>query len=119
MRVANQLPAMTTDKARLKKNKEIKSPNCVSCHQAYSFATTPIEAGVNACLNCHADEHSLAYKKSPHFQLVQQAQFGHSDQNADVSCVSCIYLGKVGVLRAKSVSKCNIIKMIIYAPILK
>ena len=40
---------------------------CMSCHGAHRFDTR--KAAVEACLNCHDDGHTRAYKASPHFSL--------------------------------------------------
>lgn len=61
--------------------------DCGSCHGAHQFDTRV--AAVDSCLKCHNDEHSLAYKKSPHFQLFKQAQLGLKPAEAGVSCATC------------------------------
>lgn len=88
-RLANKLPAMTTDKARLPMKEKPKTVNCMSCHPAHKFDTAPDIAGVTSCLTCHADEHSRAYKNSPHFKLWDKVKTGQLDKNAGVSCATC------------------------------
>lgn len=61
--------------------------DCASCHGAHQFDTKI--AAVDSCLKCHNDEHSLAYKKSAHFQLFKQAQIGLKPVEAGVSCATC------------------------------
>ncbi len=39
---------------------------CSSCHGAHRYDTA--HAATEACLDCHADEHSLAFEHSPHAQ---------------------------------------------------
>lgn len=56
--------------------------NCNSCHGAHSFDTA--QAEVSACLNCHTDEHSLAYESSPH--ALNKAPW---DEQPMVSCSDC------------------------------
>ena len=46
-------------------------------------------AAVDACLTCHADEHSKAYVKSPHFRLWQLEIHGGGKPGTGVSCASC------------------------------
>ncbi|WP_160153133.1 cytochrome c3 family protein [Microbulbifer sp. ALW1] len=55
--------------------------NCTSCHQAHAINTR--YAAVEACLGCHNDEHSLAYRASAHFDTWQK------DASGGVSCASC------------------------------
>jgi len=58
--------------------------DCQSCHRQHQYTTNPLIAGVESCLNCHADQHSLAFKQSAHFKLCQQA-----NKNQAVSCATC------------------------------
>ena len=60
---------------------------CSSCHGAHRFERR--EAAVQACLGCHADEHSLAYRDSPHHRLWQAEQRGELPPGSGVSCASC------------------------------
>ena len=55
---------------------------CASCHGAHAFDA--VEAAVDGCLRCHADDHSLAYRESPHAQI--DAALG---AEARVSCATC------------------------------
>lgn len=90
MRLAVGLTAMTPSMARLpmKESAAHQELGCHSCHQAHSYDTRT--AAVDACLGCHADEHSLAYLDSPHYRL-WQAEIDDPDQLAGtgVSCASC------------------------------
>ena len=60
---------------------------CVSCHAAHRFDTR--HAAVDACLTCHADQHSLAYEGSPHHALWQREQDGELPPGSGVSCATC------------------------------
>jgi len=69
-----------------------KDLNCNSCHKAHEYNTR--KAAVDSCLNCHNDEHSKAYKKSPHFKLWQSEMNMNASQNISlkgtgVSCATC------------------------------
>ena len=86
-RLRLNLSPMTTAEARLAMQPEQKTVTCFSCHPAHQFDTE--QAAVEACLKCHADQHSLAYKKSVHFQLWQEEQQGRRPPGAGVSCASC------------------------------
>ncbi|MEM8661866.1 MAG: NrfA- nitrite reduction protein, partial [Pseudomonadota bacterium] len=46
-------------------------------------------AAVESCLTCHNDDHSLAYKDSPHYRLWQAEMSGDAAPGAGVSCASC------------------------------
>ena len=57
---------------------------CNACHDPHGYDTKP--AAVDACLNCHSDQHSQAFLSSPHGQLWQQTD----DVNTTaVSCATC------------------------------
>lgn len=60
---------------------------CVSCHGSHRFNVQT--AAVDACLKCHNDDHSLAYKQSPHYTTVRRAESGESPADSAVSCASC------------------------------
>jgi len=85
MRLKQKLSPMNTAMARLEMTSHDKELNCVSCHQAHNFDTNI--AAVEACLSCHNDQHSLAYKNSPHFQL-WQLQDNEAPQQG-ISCAGC------------------------------
>ncbi len=80
---------------------------CTSCHGAHAFETHA--AAVDACLQCHNDEHSLAYEASPHAKLWQSQQAGGLQQGSGVSCASChmprIEAGTVGTALAQDKMK--------------
>ena len=89
MRLAQGLSPMTPGLARLpmKADSKNKKLTCVSCHGAHRFDT--VFAAVDACLTCHNDKHSLAYKKSAHFRLWQKEVYGQLPKNSGVSCATC------------------------------
>jgi len=64
-----------------------KTVSCISCHGAHEFDTR--FASVDACLNCHADKHSLAFKDSTHFRLFEDDARGKASQGTGVSCATC------------------------------
>jgi len=90
MRLQQNLSPMSRDKARLPMTSQVmedQTLSCISCHAAHQFKTDT--AAVNACLTCHADDHSLAYKNSRHFQLWNDEQQGILPVGSGVSCASC------------------------------
>lgn len=89
MRLASDLPPMTPAEARLPMQDASAhlSLTCTSCHAAHRFETQT--AAVDACLTCHADDHSLAFKDSPHGLLWQQALAGELEASKGVSCATC------------------------------
>lgn len=90
MRIARGLAPLHPDDARLPMQDNAPAPRaCNTCHKAHQYATVPESAAVSACLDCHADRHSLAYRSSPHNRLVQEAQAGRLDANAAVTCATC------------------------------
>jgi len=60
---------------------------CASCHRAHEFDTR--QAAVEACLSCHDDAHSRAYKESPHFALWQAEAAAKAPPGSGVSCATC------------------------------
>lgn len=60
---------------------------CNSCHSAHSFDRK--QAATESCLNCHADEHSLAFNDSAHGQLWAQELAGTIPEGEGVSCATC------------------------------
>jgi mono/diheme cytochrome c family protein len=61
---------------------------CTSCHSAHRFDTAG-DAQVEACLGCHADQHSKAYLGSPHHKLWQAELAGTAPKGSGVSCATC------------------------------
>jgi hypothetical protein len=89
MRLAAGLPPMSPAEARLPMAPESHSRKlgCTSCHKSHDFDTR--HAAVDACLECHADKHSLAYKASPHFALWRAESNGNGAVGSGVSCATC------------------------------
>jgi hypothetical protein len=89
MRLAAGLPPMTPADARLpmKQRALTRTLNCSSCHAAHSYDTT--FAAASACLQCHNDEHTLAYDASSHADLWKKEVAGKAPAGSGVSCASC------------------------------
>lgn len=89
MRVKQGLSPMTPAQARLPMQPEAahKTLQCSSCHGAHRFETRP--AAVESCLECHADQHSLNYKDSPHYRLWEAEINGTAPADSGVSCATC------------------------------
>lgn len=89
MRLAQDLSPLDTSMARQPMKQDIQDTqhDCMSCHGAHNFNTR--KAAVDACLGCHEDEHSKAYKDSPHHELWQQAVSGSTSFESAVSCATC------------------------------
>lgn len=89
MRLAQNLPPMTPDRARLPMARDAHGAalDCVSCHAAHRFDTR--KAAVESCLGCHVDRHSLAYERSPHAALWKKELAGVAPAGSGVSCASC------------------------------
>ena len=89
MRIKQGLSPMTPAQARLpmKAESSHQELSCTSCHGGHRFDVKI--AAVESCLNCHDDDHSLAYKKSAHYLLWQKEVNGEADQGTGVSCASC------------------------------
>ena len=89
MRLKVGLSPMTPAHARLPMHQDsIDKPlNCVTCHSAHAFDVK--KAAVDGCLQCHADDHSMAYQDSKHFELWQKELSGELPKGSGVSCASC------------------------------
>ncbi len=89
MRVAAGLSPMTPAMARLPMQPHSlhRELDCSSCHGAHNYDTR--YAAVNACLQCHADDHSLAYKDTTHFSLWKDEVSGNAAAGTGVSCATC------------------------------
>ncbi|MFV8819417.1 hypothetical protein [Haliea sp. E17] len=87
--LGKQLSPLTTDMARLPMQADAagRELTCQSCHGAHRYDTR--EAQVESCLGCHADEHSLAYRDSKHYQLWQAELSGAAEAGSGVTCTSC------------------------------
>jgi formate-dependent nitrite reductase cytochrome c552 subunit len=89
MRLASGLPPMSPAHARLPMapGTADRTLGCTSCHSDHEFDTR--RAAADACLECHADKHSLAYKSSPHFALWRAEINGGAAVGSGVSCATC------------------------------
>lgn len=89
MRQASGLAPMTPALARLPMRGESAHVelNCTTCHAAHDFDLQ--HAAVEACLGCHDDAHSRAYKESAHYELWRRAVSGELPQEQGVSCAGC------------------------------
>ncbi len=91
MRLQAGLSAMTPAQALLPMHSDAshKELTCNSCHGAHNYDVS--YAAVDGCLQCHADDHSLAYKDSKHYALWIQEQTSNDNkhENQGVSCASC------------------------------
>lgn len=89
MRLAVGLPPMTPAEARLPMDPGAahRQLTCNSCHGAHRYDSR--SAAVEACLDCHADPHSLAYRGSPHHALWEREVAGEGAPGSGVSCATC------------------------------
>ena len=89
MRLAQQLSPMTPGQARqpMRKQAHNKALTCISCHGSHEFNTR--HAAVEACLGCHDDSHSQAYKASPHYSIWRAEQHDTEKTATGVSCATC------------------------------
>lgn len=89
MRLDQGLSPMTPGMARLPMSGSAanKEMTCNTCHAAHSFDTT--FAAMDACMQCHADEHTLNFKASSHYQAWLDEQEGMVAKGSGVSCATC------------------------------
>lgn len=89
MRAVQKLPPMTPADARLPMKKDAAHTvlGCTTCHGAHAFDTR--RAAVDACLGCHADEHSRNYLASPHHAAWKKELAGTAPAGSGVSCATC------------------------------
>lgn len=89
MRTAQGLSPMTPAMARqpMHPNAFDRELTCVSCHGPHAVNTQ--QAAVESCLGCHADEHSRAFKDSPHYQLWLLETLGEAEPGTGVTCATC------------------------------
>lgn len=89
MRLAAGLSPMTPDQSMLTMQEDSAHAEltCNSCHGAHRYDTQ--QAAVESCLGCHADDHSLSYKESPHYALWLDELSGATEPQTGVSCASC------------------------------
>jgi hypothetical protein len=89
MRIAAGLSPMTPGQARLPMQDKAHGTTlgCNTCHTAHRFDTR--QAAVEGCLECHRDEHTLAYQQSKHYTLWKQELAGELPAGSGVSCATC------------------------------
>ena len=89
MRLRQGLSPMTPEQARLPMHETAadKELGCNSCHTAHKDDVKT--AAVDACLECHNDDHSNAYKDSSHYALWEKELSGDLPKGSGVSCATC------------------------------
>jgi hypothetical protein len=89
MRLAQDLSPMKPGMARIPMHEDAahRELSCVSCHTDHRFDTRT--AAVDACMACHADEHTRNYVNSPHYELWQKEVSGIAEPGTGVSCATC------------------------------
>lgn len=89
VRLLEELPPLTIALAHLpmQVSAQNKLMNCNTCHNVHSVNT--FEAGVNSCLTCHQDTHSLNYKDSQHAQLFLAEGTLPRPSSKSVTCATC------------------------------
>jgi hypothetical protein len=88
-KLSQTLSPMTPEMGRLPFHSDAmdKELSCASCHDPHSIDVQP--AKVESCLTCHNDEHSNAFKSSPHADLWQKELSGEAEPNTSVTCATC------------------------------
>lgn len=86
---ATPLPPMTPADARIPMKAAVHGTalGCATCHGAHDFDTQ--KASVEACLCCHDDTHSTAFKGSPHDTLHAKEVAGQLPPGSGVTCATC------------------------------
>lgn len=89
MRLKENLSALKPEMSKIpiKRGSHGKELSCVSCHSSHKFDVK--DAAVEACLNCHNDDHSNKYKDSPHFLTWHKEITGAAPKNTGVACATC------------------------------
>ncbi len=89
MRLAADLPPMTPGDARISMHADSshRQLDCNACHSGHRFDTA--YASVDACLKCHADEHSQAFLTTSHYAAWQNEISGTAPAGSGVSCATC------------------------------
>ncbi len=90
MRLAQNLEAITPGQTdgNFHSDASMTEQGCNSCHVAHEYNTD--FASTEACLGCHADEHSLAFKTSAHAGLSPLVDGqDQGDGETILSCASC------------------------------
>ena len=89
MRLAAGLSAMTTGNSRISMHVDAahRQLDCNACHSGHRFDTE--YASVDACLKCHADDHSQAFLTTSHYTAWQNEIAGTAPAGNGVSCATC------------------------------
>lgn len=89
MRSAVSLPPLRPREARLPMHASAheRELTCTSCHDAHRSDVRT--AASDACLTCHSDDHSLAYRGSPHGLAWELERAGVLAPGGGVSCATC------------------------------
>ncbi len=89
MRLERKLPPMRPEMARasMKTDAHGRELGCGTCHGAHRVDTR--HAAVAACLECHDDRHTRAYRDSKHAALWQAELAGRGAPGSGVSCATC------------------------------
>ena len=89
MRLAQGLSPMTPGMARreMKASAAHEALSCNSCHAPHQYDRT--YAARDACVTCHNDPHTLAYKDSAHSRLWDAELAGTGVTGSGVSCATC------------------------------
>lgn len=89
MRLAAGFSPMTPSMARLPMHAGAahRALTCNACHPGHRFDTR--YAASEACLNCHNDDHSLAYRESGHATLWRNESARSEPSGTGVSCATC------------------------------
>jgi predicted CXXCH cytochrome family protein len=89
MRLTAGLAPMSPSLARIpmKQTATELTLGCNSCHGAHRFDRD--RAAVSACEGCHDDDHTRAYRDSPHFVAWQLEVREEAEPGTGVSCATC------------------------------
>ena len=89
MRIAQSMSPMRPGLARIPMQPDAREMtlDCNACHRAHAF--DPQEAAAESCLQCHADDHSLAWERSGHAALWKAEIRGEAPPGSGVSCATC------------------------------
>ena len=82
-------PLMSTAEARVPLLPEAHGSEltCNSCHDPHKQDLA--SAAVDACVSCHADEHTQSYVGSPHHALWEAEKAGNAPAGTGVTCATC------------------------------
>lgn len=74
-------------RAPMRSDPHASEQSCNACHAAHAYDAA--HAAVDACLGCHADEHSASYASSRHAELYELELAGSGAPGSGVSCATC------------------------------